>query len=71
MTFGDSFVPKAGQVGILPMMTYFCMAIAGYSLLGNLIFSLASRQSVAPERRISRVYSAIIGAVAGVSSLLA
>ncbi|RZK13286.1 MAG: hypothetical protein EOO56_27500, partial [Hymenobacter sp.] len=70
MTFGDSFVPTAGEVGILPMLTYFFMALAAYSFLGNLIFSLATRGSVAPEHRISRVYGAIIAAVAGVSYLL-
>jgi len=70
MTFGDSFVPTAGEVGILPMLTYFCMAIAGYAFLGNVIFSLATQSSVAPEHRISRVYGSIIAAVAGVSYFL-
>ncbi|MBJ6143532.1 bacteriorhodopsin [Hymenobacter sp. BT559] len=70
MTFGDSFVPTAGEVGILSMLTYFFMAVAAYSFLGNLIFSLATQSSVAPEHRISRVYGAIIAAVAGVSYLL-
>jgi sensory rhodopsin len=70
MTFGDSFVPTAGEVGIVSMLTYFFMAVAAYFFLGNLIFSLATRGSVAPEHRISRVYGAIIAAVAGVSYLL-
>lgn len=70
MTFGDSFVPTAGEVGILPMLTYFFMAVAAYAFLGNLIFSLATHASVAPEHRSSRVYGAIIAAVAGVSYLL-
>ena len=70
MTFGDSFVPTAGEVGILPMLTYFFMAIAAYAFLGNFIFSLATQKSMAPEHRVSRVYGAIIGAVAGVSYLL-
>lgn len=70
MTFGDSFVPTAGEVGILPMLTYFFMAGAAYSFLGNFIFSLATQKSVAPEHRSSRVYGAIIAAVAGVSYLL-
>ncbi|TVT40716.1 hypothetical protein FNT36_14750 [Hymenobacter setariae] len=70
MTFGDSFVPTAGEVGILSMLTYFFMAVAAYSFLGNLIFSLATQSSVVPEHRISRVYGAIIAAVAGVSYLL-
>jgi sensory rhodopsin len=70
MTFGDSFVPTAGEVGILSMLTYFFMACAAYCFLGNFIFSLATQKSVAPEHRSSRVYGAIIAAVAGVSYLL-
>ncbi|MGI4885403.1 MAG: bacteriorhodopsin [Janthinobacterium lividum] len=70
MTFGDSFVPTAGELGILPMLTYFFMAAAAYAFLGNLIFSLATQKSVAPEHRSSRVYGAIIAAVAGISYLL-
>ena len=70
MTFGDSFVPTAGEVGILPMLTYFFMAATAYSFLGNLVFSLTTSGSVAPEHRISRVYGAIIAAVAGASYLL-
>ncbi|RZL14882.1 MAG: hypothetical protein EOO62_04295 [Hymenobacter sp.] len=70
MIFGDSFVPTAGEVGLLPMLTYFLMAAAGYAFLGNVIFSLATQGSVAPEHRISRVYGAIIAAVAGVSYFL-
>ena len=70
MTFGESFVPTAGEVGILSMLTYFFMACAAYAFLGNLIFSLATQKSVAPEHRSSRVYGAIISAVAGVSYLL-
>jgi sensory rhodopsin len=70
MTFGDSFVPTAGEVGIVPMLTYFFLAVTAYCFLGNVIFSLATKGSVAPEHRISRVYGAIIAAVAGVSYLL-
>lgn len=70
MTFGDSFVPIAGEVGILPMLTYFFLVIAAYAFLGNFIFSVITQNSVAPEHRISRVYGAIIAAVAGLSYLI-
>lgn len=70
MTLGSDFIPTAGEVGILPMVTYFFLAVAAYAFLGNLIFSLATESSVAPEHRISRVYGAIIAAVAGVSYVL-
>lgn len=52
------------------MLTYFMMTVAAYAFLGNLIFSLATQNSAAPEHRISRVYGAVIAAVAGVSYLL-
>lgn len=70
MTFGDSFVPTAGEVGILPMLTYFFMTFAAYCFLGNVFFSLLTNQSVAPEHRISRAYGGVIAIVAGVSYFL-
>lgn len=70
MTFADSFVPTAGEVGMLPMLTYFTMTFAAYCFLGNVLFSLLTNQSVAPEHRISRAYGGVISIVAGVSYLL-
>ncbi|WP_179197774.1 bacteriorhodopsin [Hymenobacter crusticola] len=52
------------------MVTYFFLSVAAYAFLGNLIFSLATHSSVAPEHRISRTFEAIIAAVAGVSYFL-
>lgn len=52
------------------MITWFFMLIAFYAFVGNFIFALASRTSVAPEHRISRNYTAIIAAVAGISYYL-
>jgi len=70
MTFADTFVPTAGEVGMLPMLTYFFMTFAAYCFLGNVIFSFLTNQSVAPEHRISRAYGGVIAIVAGVSYLL-
>lgn len=70
MTFDTDFVPTAGEVGILPMITYFFLALAAYSFLGNVILSLSTREIIAPEHRVSRVYGAIISAVAGISYFL-
>ncbi len=64
------FLPTAGTVGMLPMVTWFCMLVAFYAFLGNFIFALASQKSVAPEHRISRHYTAIIAAIAGISYFL-
>jgi hypothetical protein len=70
MTFATEFVPTAGEVGMLPMLTYFFMTVAAYCFLGNVFFSLLTNQSVAPEHRISRAYGGVIALVAGVSYLL-
>jgi sensory rhodopsin len=70
MTFGDSFVPTAGEVGILPMITYYTMTVATYCFLGSVVFSFLTNQSVAPEHRVARAYGTIISAIAGVSYLL-
>ena len=70
MVLNDSFVPTAGEVGILPMLTYYTMTVATYCFLGSLLFSFLTNQSVAPEHRVARAYGAIISAVAGVSYLL-
>ncbi|RZK31216.1 MAG: hypothetical protein EOO57_16660, partial [Hymenobacter sp.] len=70
MTFATEFVPTAGEVGMLPMLTYFFMTFAAYCFLGNVFFSLLTNQSVAPEHRISRAYGGVIAIVAGVSYYL-
>ena len=70
MDFSDSFVPTAGSVGMLPMLTYFFMIVSAYAFLANFLFAYLSKSSVAPEHRVSRYYTAIIAAVAGISYLL-
>ncbi len=70
MTFGDSFVPTAGEVGILPLITYYTLTVATYCFLGSVVFSFLTNQSVAPEHRVARSYGAVISVVAGVSYLL-
>ena len=70
MALAGTYLPTAGAVGLLSMVTWFFMVIAFYAFVGNVIFALASRTSVAPEHRLSRNYTAIIAAVAGISYFL-
>ena len=70
MEFTHKFLPTAASVGLLPVVTWFFMLIAFYAFIGNFIFALSTRTSVAPEHRISRNYTAIIAAVAGISYFL-
>lgn len=67
MKIAEQFIPTAGVVGMLPMVTYFFLVVAMYAFLGNFIFALATRNSVGPEHRSSQTMTAIIAAVAGIS----
>ncbi|MFD2571131.1 bacteriorhodopsin [Spirosoma soli] len=70
MELADKFIPTAGVVGILPMITYFFLVVTTYAFLGHFIFALASRTSVGPEHRTSQILTAMIAAVAGLSYYL-
>lgn len=70
MELAERFIPTAGVVGILPMVTYFFLIMTMYAFLGNFIFALATRSDVSPEHRTSSTLTAIIAAVAGLSYYL-
>lgn len=64
------FLPTAGTVGLLPMVTYFFMVVAIFVFLGSFIFALVSLSSVQPERRSAPTLMAIIAAIAAFSGYL-
>lgn len=66
MEIADSFVPTAGVVGILPLVTYFFLVVAVYIFLGTFIAALAIRPAV-PVQRSLPIFTAIITAVAALS----
>ena len=70
MELADTFIPTAGTVGLLPMVTFFLLIVTQYSFLGQFIFSLTTYTSVGPEHRTSQILTAIIAAVAGISYFL-
>ncbi len=70
MKFSDLFVTHAGQAGLLPVLTEFFLIVTIFSFLGMTIFSLATKNEVAPAHRVSSVLTAIICALAGVSYLV-
>ena len=70
MDFSGKFLPIAGEVGLLPMLTWFFLVVTFYAFVGNAIFALASRTSVAPEHRTTSIFTAIIAVVAGISYYL-
>lgn len=70
MEFAGTFLPTAGVVGLLPVVTWFFLTVTFYAFVGNFIFALRSRNSLAPEHRVSLDYTAVIAAVAGISYYL-
>lgn len=54
MKLADSFIPTAGAVGLLPMITYFFMIVALFAFLGIFLFALASRSTGLPAPASSR-----------------
>ncbi len=70
MEIVDSFIPTAGAVGLLPMVTYFFMVVAMFVFLGLFIFALASRSTLPPGPTLSHyqlmpVGMAVAAAVSG------
>lgn len=70
MEVANQFIPTAGAVGLLPMVTYFFLIVTVYAFLAQFIFALATRNSVVPEHRTAQVLTALIALVAGASYFL-
>ena len=70
MHFQEFFVTTAGQVGLLAVFTEFILIITIFSFLAMTVFSLATKESVAPAHRTSSVLTAVICLVAGCSYLV-
>ncbi len=70
MDVADTFMPTAGVVGLLPMVTYFFIVVALFAFIGNFVFALATLPGVRPEYRISHVLTAVIAVVAALSYYL-
>ncbi|QIP16731.1 bacteriorhodopsin [Spirosoma aureum] len=67
MKLSDTFIPTAGAVGLLPMVTYFLLMVTMYAFLGNFIFALSARTRVSSSYQTSQTLVAIISAIAGLS----
>ncbi len=70
MEIMDKFIPVAGNQDLLSLLTYYTMLVAAYALLASFVFSWLTRTHVAPEHNTSRVLTAIIGLIAGISYFL-
>lgn len=70
MDFAGKFIPVAGEVGLLSMLTYFSFLATFFALAAGFVFFLAAQKRVAPEHRTGMVLTALIVGVAGVSYCL-
>ena len=64
----NTFIPTAGLVGLLPMLTYFFLVVAAFVFLGLFLFGvLASRAQLLanPKRWLMPVLITIAAAVSG------
>ncbi|MVM35848.1 hypothetical protein GO755_37880 [Spirosoma sp. HMF4905] len=50
MEVTNTFIPTAGSVGLLSMVTYFFLVVAMFTFLGTFIFSLVSQRISLPEQ---------------------
>lgn len=67
MQFPQTFVPTAREVGLLPMTTEWLITIAFFGFGAAAVFSLTTRNSVAPWHRASASLTSVICLVACVS----
>ena len=67
MDVANLFIPTAGVVGLLSMVTYFFLVVAMFAFLGNSIFALATQAGVHPRHRIAHTLTAVLTALAGLS----
>ena len=70
MNFAGRFIPIAGEVGLLSMLTYFSFLATFFALAASFVFFLAAEKRVAPEHRAGMILSALIVGVAGASYFL-
>ena len=70
MEIADSFVPTAGIVGLLPMVTYFFLVVAMFAFIGLFIFSLAARRPVSEQDHPATQATSIVAAIAGLTYYL-
>ncbi|AZQ42805.1 bacteriorhodopsin [Nonlabens ponticola] len=68
MDLANSFIPAVGDgLGLLEVATYYVMMVAFFCFVASFFFSWFTRTHVAPEHNTSRVFTAIICVVAGIS----
>ncbi|GAB4033113.1 bacteriorhodopsin [Spirosoma jeollabukense] len=67
MDVTNTFIPTAGVVGLLPMVTYFFLVVTMFAFIGNFIFTLTTQSTVSSEYRVLHALTAVIAVIAGAS----
>lgn len=67
MEVTNSFIPTAGVVGLLPMVTYFFLVVTMFAFIGNFIFTLSTQSAISSEYRVIHALTTVIAVVAGAS----
>ena len=73
MESANTFIPTAGQVGLLPMFTYFSLLVAAFGFLGLFLFGLLASRSqplANPKRWLMPVLIAVAAAVSGLTYVI-
>lgn len=65
MELSETFVPTAGTVGLLPMLTYYSLIVTGLVFLAQTAFVFTTRPLVEPKHQLAHSLSGIIALVAG------
>ncbi len=67
MELSETFVPTAGTVGLLPMLTYYSLIVTGLVFLAQTAFVFTTRPLVEPKHQAAHILSGVIALVAGVA----
>jgi len=65
MELSETFVPTAGTVGLLPMLTYYSLIVTGLVFLAQTAFVFTTRPLVEPKHQVAHILSGVIALVAG------
>ena len=70
MEIADSFIPTAGAVGLLPMVTYFLMVVATFIFLGIFITSITRNQASGLNAHPQRLVLPVLAVVSASTGLV-
>lgn len=65
MELSETFIPTAGTVGLLPMLTYYSLIVTGLVFLAQIAFVFTSRSLVEPKHQLAHNLSGVIALIAG------